>query len=123
MSTSAITYDTLLLDQDAWDLVLDSNGNIALASPPYAIAQDVASAIRTFLGECWYNTELGINWWGQVFGQLPPSSLIIELINQEALTVSGVVSVQTVITSFSERALAGYVQFVDVNNVTTTVNF
>ena len=123
MSTSAITYDTLLLDQDAWDLVLDSNGNIALASPPYAIAQDVASAIRTFLGECWYNTELGINWWGQVFGQLPPSSLIIELINQEALTVPGVVSVQTVITSFSERALAGYVQFVDVDNVTTTVNF
>ena len=123
MSTSAITYDSMLLDQDARDLVLDSNGNIALASPPYAIAQDVASAIRTFLGECWYNTELGINWWGQVFGQLPPSSLIIELINQEALTVPGVVSVQTVITSFSERALAGYVQFVDVDNVTTTVNF
>ena len=43
------TYSTLLLDQTEWDLVLDASGNIALASPPYALAQDVASAVRTFL--------------------------------------------------------------------------
>ena len=40
--------NTLLLDQTAWDLVLDSAGNIALAAVPYARAQDVASAIKTF---------------------------------------------------------------------------
>ncbi len=28
--------NTLLLDIAAWDLVLDSAGNIALAQPPYA---------------------------------------------------------------------------------------
>ncbi len=39
---------TLLLDTDEWDLVLDANGDIALADEPYAISQDVASAIRTF---------------------------------------------------------------------------
>jgi len=63
--------DTLLLDLDNWDLTVDAAGNWAVASPPYAIAQDVASAIKTFqlqagpndpvLGECWYdNTRKSI---------------------------------------------------------------
>jgi hypothetical protein len=51
---------TLLLDRSLWDLTLDINGNIAMASEPYAIAQDVASACRTFLGECYYDTSQGV---------------------------------------------------------------
>jgi len=31
-------YNTLLLDRSAWDLVLDSSGNIAMASPAYSLA-------------------------------------------------------------------------------------
>lgn len=121
--SAAITYNTLLLDQTEWDLVLDANGNIALASPPYAIAQDVASAVRLFLGELWYDTTQGIPYWTQVLGKLPPASLLIEMINQVAKTVPGVVTVQTFITSFTNRAVTGNIQFVDANNVTTTVNF
>jgi hypothetical protein len=115
--------NTLLLDQTAWDLVLDANGNIAMASPPYSIAQDVASAVRTFLGELWYDTTQGIPYWSQVLGKLPPASLLIELINNAARTVPGVASVQTVITSFTARAVTGNIQFVDVNNETTVVSF
>ena len=92
---------TLLLDVSAWDLVLDSNGNIALASPPYAVAQDVASAIRTFQGELWYDTTQGIPYWTKILGKLPPASLLIELINQAALSVADVVTAQTSITSFT----------------------
>lgn len=121
--SAATGYNTLLLDQTAWDLVLDAAGNIALASPPYAIAQDVASAVRTFLGEVWYDTTLGINFWGKVFGKLPPASLLIEMINAEALTVPGVVSCQTLISSFNDREVSGSIEFVDVNGTTTTVNF
>ncbi len=115
--------DTVLLDQTAWDLVLDANGNIALAEPPYALAQDVASEIKTFLGEVWYDTTIGIPYWTQILGKLPPASLLIEMINQAARRRYGVVSVQTVITGFSERAITGQVQFVDVNHETTTVSF
>jgi hypothetical protein len=121
MSTQ--TFNTLLLDQNAWDLVLDANGNIALAAPPYAIAQDVASAVRLFLGELWYDTTQGIPYWTQVLGKLPPASLLIEMINKAALTVSGVVSVQTVITSFTGRAVSGNIQFVDANNQSHVVSF
>lgn len=121
--SAAITYNTLLLDQTAWDLVLDANGNIALAAPPYAIAQDVASAVRTFLGEVYYDQTQGIPYWQKVLGKLPPVSLLIELINQRALTVPGVVTVQTFITAFSGRKITGNIQFVDSNNQTHTVNF
>ena len=69
-------YNTLLLDQSAWDLVIDSAGNIAMATPPYALAQDVASAVRLFLGELWYNTPKGIPYFEDVLGQLPPATLL-----------------------------------------------
>ncbi len=123
MSTTPVIYNTLLLDQTAWDLIIDAVGNIAMASPPYSLAQDVASAVRTFLGEVWYDTTEGVPYWTTILGKLPPASLLVEIINQVALTVTGVVSVQTFIESFSDRAVSGSIQFVDVNNVTTTVSF
>lgn len=114
---------TLLVDQQLWDLVLDTSGNIAVASNPYSLAQDVGSAIKTFLGEVYYNTKLGINYFQQVLGYLPPSSLIIQLMINAALTVPGVVSAQCVITSFTARSVTGQVTFVDSDNQATTVTF
>lgn len=116
-------YSTLLLDQTAWDLVLDASGNIAMATPPYALAQDVASAVRTFLGEVYYNTTLGIPYFSQVLGHLPPASLLTQLISNAALTVPGVVSAQTVITSFNSGSVSGQILFTDESGVATVVHF
>src|ERR1017187_2889962 len=96
-------HNTLLLDQLAWDLVLDINGNIALAARPYAVAQDVASAVKTFLGEVYYNATLGIPYFEDILGHLPPASLLVQLIQNEALTVSNVVSAQCIIQSYTDR--------------------
>ena len=120
---SSAGLKTLLLDQVAWDLVLDSNGNIALASPPYALAQDVASAVKTFLGEVYYDTSLGVPYFQDILGQLPPISLFVALIEKQALTVPGVVSAQVTIQSFNEREISGQIQFIDDTGVTTTVSF
>lgn len=114
---------TLLLDTDAWDLVLDANGNIAVASEPYALAQDVASAVRTVLGEVYYNTQLGVPYFEDVLGKLPPTALLIELINAQALTVPGVVSVQTIITGFTSRTVSGQIQFTTDQGDSHVVNF
>lgn len=114
---------TLLLDQSAWDLVLDASGNIAVASEPYATAQDVASAVRTFLGECWYNTEFGIPYWQKILGQLPPTSLIKRSIETQALRIPGVVNVRTVLVSFKDRQLTGQIQFTDTNGNELGANF
>lgn len=116
-------YNTLLLDQTEWDLVLDSAGNIAMASPPYALAQDVASAVRLFLGELWFNIDKGIPYFEEVLGQLPPASLLQGLIENAALTVPGVVSAQCIISSFEGREVSGQIQFIDEVGAENGVTF
>jgi hypothetical protein len=116
-------FNTLLLDQTAWDLVEDAAGNIAMAAPPYALAQDVASAVRLFLAECWYDTTKGIPYWDEILGQLPPSSLLVELIRKAALSVPGVVAARCIVQSFKDREVTGQVQFTDESGVTTVANF
>lgn len=116
-------YDTLLLDQTAWDLVLDSSGNIAMASPPYALAQDVASAARLFLAELWYDTTKGVPYFEEILGTLPPLPLLTGYLEKAALTVPGVVTAQCVITSISNREVVGQIQFIDETGAASGVNF
>lgn len=101
---------TLLLDTVAWDLVLDAGGNIAVASNPYALAQDVASAIRLFQGELWYDTTKGIPYWTQILGRTPPLALVRSKFEAAAMTVPEVTSVQCFLTINNTRRLGGQVQ-------------
>lgn len=115
--------DTLLLDIAAWDLVLTVAGNIAVASAPYALAQDAASAIKTFQSEVYYDTTLGVPYWTSILGTLPPLALIKAKFVAAALTVPGVVSAQVFITSIVDRTLNGQVQIVDTNGNTAAAAF
>lgn len=103
---------TLLLDTVAWDLVLDADGNIAVASQPYSLAQDAASAIKTFLGECYWDTQVGVPYLTQVLGRNAPLPLLKQLLIDAALTVQDVVSAQVFISSITDRILMGQVQVV-----------
>ncbi len=114
---------TLLLDRTAWDLVLDSAGNIAMAAPPYALTQDVASAVQLYIGELWFQGNLGIPYFEQVLGQLPPLSLLTGLIEKAAMTVSGVVAAQCVIASFDSRQISGEIRFIDETGAALGVSF
>jgi hypothetical protein len=107
--------NTLLLDVALWDLTLDANGNIALASAPYAIAQDVASACRTVLGEVYYDSALGVDYFGKLFGKTPPKTVFQEQFIAAALTVPSVVAATCVIENYSPttRTATGQVQFTD----------
>ncbi len=117
-----MSQNTLLLDQTTWDLCKDASGNIAMAAPPYAVAQDAASAVRTFLGECWYNTLLGLPYFGQILGAFPvPYALIKAQCVAAALTVPGVVSAQMFISSVQNRKLTGQLQVTDNNGNTQAV--
>lgn len=112
---------TLLLDNSLWDLCLDAGGNIAVASEPYARAQDVASAIRLFLGELWYDTSQGVPYFQQILGRTPPVEIFKEHMVRAALTVPGVVSANCVIESFQDRTVKGAVIFTSEDGNTGTV--
>ncbi len=116
-------YNTLLLDRDQWDLVLDANGNIALVKPEYALAQDVASAIKLFQGELYYNTSKGIPYWENVLGHYPSIALMQSYFEGAALTVPGVVNVKCTISSFNDRIVGGTVEFIDEVGVLNDVQF
>lgn len=116
-------YNTLLLDQTQWDLVIDSAGNIAMAQPAYALAQDVASAVKLFYGELWYQTSKGIPYFEDILGQLPPPSLLIGHMENAALTVPGVVSAQVIISDFIGREVHGQIQFIDEQGAVNGVTF
>src|SRR5580698_7205548 len=106
---------TLLLDVLRWDVILDADGNIAVALDPYAPAQDVASACRTFQGEVYYDTTLGIPYIGQILGQEPSIAFVKAQLEAAAATVPGVSNPVAFITSLKNRQLGGQIQFIDAS--------
>ncbi len=113
---------TLLLDLSTWDLVIDSDGNIAVGSDPYSQAQDAASAIRTFLGEVYYDTTLGVDY-SQILGTLPSTALMKKLFSNAALTVPGVVAANVFLSSLNNRQITGQVQITNEEGLTSAANF
>lgn len=107
---------TLFLRPDTWDLALDSEGNIALAKDPYAKAQDVASAIKLFKGELYYDTEKGIPYFDETLAKKQSFALYQYRIEQAALTVNGVVSAKSQVQSGENRQLVGSIEFTDQQN-------
>lgn len=114
---------TLLLDVSNWDLVVDVDNNIAVASNPYALAQNAASAIRLFKGELWFNTAPGIPYFEQILGKFPPVALMKALFVKAALTVPGVVTAACFITSINDRVVTGQIQITDSSGTTTAASF
>jgi hypothetical protein len=114
---------SLLLDEENWDLTVDTAGNIAVTTGPYAMAQDVASAVRLFLGELYYDTTQGVPYWESILGKFPPASFIKAKLVEAALTVPGVVTAKCFLSSFENRVFQGQVQFTDRSGVTLGVTY
>lgn len=115
---------SLLLDQDSWDLLVDINGNIAVADEPYRIAQDVATQCKLFKGEYWYDTSQGIPYFQQILGHLPPLPLLKAAYVTVAKTVVSVVDAVCFISGIDQatRKVSGQIQSTDVDgNLITTV--
>jgi hypothetical protein len=115
---------TLLLDVGTWDLVLDANGNIALATEPYSLAQDAASAIKTLLGECYWDTTVGVPLF-EILGQQFSLALTKTLCVTAAITVPDVASAQVFISSFdrTSRIITGQVQITSTSGQSSAANF
>jgi len=115
--------NTLLLDRSLWDLVLDTNNNIAVATNPYSLAQDAASAVKTFRGEVYYDTTLGVPYYQELVGHLPPLSLVKADLVDAVLQVPEVVAAQVYLTDLTERLLSGQIQLEDKLGTITIVGF
>lgn len=115
--------DTLYLNPTTWDLDIDADGDIAVASGRYALAQDAACAIRTFLGECWYDKTVGVPYMTEILGHSPSLDLVKARLQAAAMTVDGVVSATVVITGNVNRTVTGQVQITDTGGLSAATNF
>lgn len=114
---------TLALDSTTWDLTVDFAGNIAVASSGQDIAQNVASAVKLFAGELYYNTSAGAPWFSDVLGRNYSLVVVQALINRAALSVPGVVRARTTIDSLIDRVLHGTVEVIDTNGALHNIQF
>lgn len=80
---------TLTLDAD-WDLQLDAAGNIMTSSGDYAVAQNVANAVRLFTDDAYYDANRGIPHFALTLGRKPAMSVFRAVVRQAALGVDGV---------------------------------
>ena len=98
---------TFRLNSD-WDLMLDDGGNIATARDGYAIAQNVANAVRLFTKDAYFDQDKGIPHFDIELGHLPPISMLRAEIIRAAKTVEGVASASVEFDDFNDdRTLSG----------------
>ena len=115
---------SLRLNTDSWDIALDDSGNIASTPNPYAVAQDVACACKTFLGEAWYDTTLGIPYYQRILGHWPGTQLINTKMQSEALKLDYVQTATCSITiGKQDRIASGVMTITDTNFDTSNIQF
>lgn len=113
---------SLLLDTDTWDLVVDASGNLAICSEPYSKLQDVATAIRLWLGEVLYDINLGIGYDSKIFSSPQGIGILKQEVERVARAVDGVTSAQCIAgVSGKTRALSGFVRLSLADGTTADV--
>jgi len=74
-----------------------------------AIAADIKTALQIFMGEVFWQTQFGVDWWNLLGGKNPSAQAgIILQTRQIILSVDGVTQINSVSVSFTRgtRALA-----------------
>ena len=103
-----MTAHTLYLQPDSWDITLDSSGRIARSTQAYAIAQNVANAVRLFTGEAFFAMDEGIPHFDIELGKTRPAlSVLRARMREAALNVQGVLDAQITLDDVQDRKLTG----------------
>lgn len=111
----------LKLDQVSGDLVVE-NGDLVLTTGEDAIRQHVQQRLRTFLGEWFLDTGVGVPWFQDILKKNPNPQIVDGLIQNEIIQTPGVVELLKYESDFdrSLRKLSVSVQF---RTVTGVINF
>ncbi len=111
---------TLYINPLTRDLDIDASGNIAVATGPYQLAQDAASAIKTVLGEVYYDSSLGVT---GILGESPTLVFLKAQLVAAAMSVAGVAKATVYITGMANRTVTGQVQISDTAGVQSAASF
>ena len=113
---------TLFLKVDSWDLAIDTQGNLAIATEEYQQAQDISSSCRVFYGDDYYNKTDGIPYLESILGKSSyPISLYQRHLYGRSMLVSGVVSIDVKLYPLKDRIMKGTIDFTNDQNFRGTI--
>ena len=99
--------NTLQLATDTWDLLI-TDGTLTVATGNYAIAQDVASCCRTFLGEVWFAPlTIGVPYFQRILGQRVSLQFIKQAEISAGLKTPGVGQINCFLTGPDDQRNVG----------------
>ena len=99
---------TLYLTPDNWDITLDSSGRLQTSANAYAIAHNVANAVRLFTNEAFFAMDEGIPHFEIELGYTRPAlSVLSARIREAALNVEGVIDASVNLDGVRDRKLTG----------------
>lgn len=99
------------LDTDEWDLQLNTNGQFLMCDGDYAVAQNVANAIRLFTDDAYFDPDRGIDHFHIDLGMRPALSVFRARVRAAAEAVDGVESAEIVdMYVTDDRTLTGDIQ-------------
>ena len=98
-------YDKALVGTVDYGDVLMSNGDLVLTADADSrganpVLQDLLFRLRTFSGECFVNTSLGVPWYQQLIGQTGNPGIIDAVLQNVVLATPGVLQLTEWSSSF-----------------------
>ena len=115
--------NTLMLN-DKWDIYVDEAGNIATVTEDYAIAQNIANAVRLFVGDAYFEQTRGVPYLTEVFSKKTgiSQSVVINRWRNAALTVEGVTACEPQpVYDNDGRLIGGTILATTINGTNVTV--
>lgn len=89
-----MTHFALAIDPATNDLFLDATGNLATVKDAEAVGQHVRQRLKTFEGEWFLDTTVGVPWIDQIFKK-PYDPVIAEaVVKEEVLDTDGVTGIK-----------------------------
>lgn len=115
---------TLYLD-DRWDITLDGAGRLKTADGAYAVAQNVANAVRLFTEDAFYDWDRGIPHFDIELKPRPSAAVLRARIREAAMGVEGVLSATVELDEIdrSTRELTGEVELTTTDGERLSVAF
>lgn len=115
--------NTLTLN-DSWDIYVDDARNIATVTDDYAIAQNIANAVRLFENDAYFERTRGVPYLTEVFGKkvIVSQSVVINRWRQAAMSVEGVTACEPQPTYDKDgRIIGGVITATTINGTNVQI--
>lgn len=108
----------LAIDQNTNDLFFRDDGSLAIVTGAEAVGQHVRQRIKTFQGEWFLDTRVGVPWLDQIFAKAYDPVLAESVVKGCILDTDGVTGIESFSVSFDRG-----IRRLNTRNITVTTDY